>query len=115
MCASQKNLFKSIRELINHYLTKSKEDVHQKKKSIALASVVKKKMKKERKSGFESPKQAFKAPRIGDHVVCLHQKWAYFTSTVVEFDSSDLVYTVDWDDGDPSGRVQSYKVKLIKL
>nr|XP_039270005.1 uncharacterized protein LOC120344759 [Styela clava] len=51
----------------------------------------------------------FKAPMIGDHVVCLHQGWAYYTATVVEFDPTDLVYTVDWDDGDPSGRVQSYQ------
>lgn len=51
----------------------------------------------------------FKAPVYGDHVVCLHQGWAYFMATVVAFDESRMQYTVDWDDGDPSGRVQSYQ------
>lgn len=58
----------------------------------------------------DSQRRLFKAPVPGDHVVSLHQNWAYFMATVVEFDPTDLVYTVDWDDGDSSGRVQSYQV-----
>ena len=55
-------------------------------------------------------KHTFRAPVPGDHVVCLHQKWAYFLATVASFNSESLSYTVDWDDGDPTGRVQSYQV-----
>lgn len=47
---------------------------------------------------------------LGDHVICHHQKWAYFYATIVKFDGETLEYTVDWDDKDPSGRTQSYKV-----
>ena len=53
----------------------------------------------------------FGAPVPGDHVVCLHQRWAYFMATVESFNEETLEYTVKWDDGDPSGRVQSYQVK----
>lgn len=55
----------------------------------------------------------FRAPVPGDHVVCLHQRWAYFMATVVSFDEQSMTYTVNWDDGDPSGRVQSYKVRTL--
>ena len=57
----------------------------------------------------------YRAPVPGDHVVCLHQGWAYFMATVVSFDETTLKYTVDWDDGDPSGRVQSYQVSRLNI
>ena len=50
----------------------------------------------------------YRAPRVGDHVVSHHQGCAYYMSTIVRFDANTLEYTVDWDDGDPSGRVQPY-------
>lgn len=52
----------------------------------------------------------FQAPTPGDHVVCLHQNWAYYLATVESFDPNTLEYTVNWDDQDPTGRVQSYEV-----
>lgn len=58
---------------------------------------------------LEEEERVFKAPVYGDHVVCLHQGWAYFMATVIAFDESCMSYTVNWDDGDPSGRVQSYQ------
>jgi len=49
-----------------------------------------------------------RAPKVGDHVVCHHFRWVYYMATVVKFDPEQMEYTVDWDDGDPSGRVQPY-------
>ena len=53
----------------------------------------------------------FNAPTPGDHVICLHFKWAYYAATVVDFDPEKFIYTVDWDDGDPTGRETSYEVR----
>ena len=53
--------------------------------------------------------RTYRAPKIGDKVICHHFKWAYFPATVVSFDKTTFEYTVDWDDGDPSGRQESYK------
>lgn len=50
----------------------------------------------------------YRAPKIGDHVVSHHHGCAYYMATVAAFDSNTLEYTVDWDDGDPSGKVQPY-------
>lgn len=49
-----------------------------------------------------------KTPKIGDHVVCHHMRHCYYMATVVEYNASTMEYTVNWDDGDPSARVQSY-------
>ena len=46
--------------------------------------------------------------KVGDKVLSLHQSWAYYTATIESFDVKTLMYTVNWDDGDPSGRVQKY-------
>ena len=46
--------------------------------------------------------------KIGDKVLSLHKSWAYYTATIVSFEVTTLMYTVNWDDGDPSGRVQKY-------
>jgi len=54
-------------------------------------------------------KHIFRAPVKGDHVICLHRDWAYYLATVVAFDEALMSYTVDWDDGDPTGRIQSYQ------
>ena len=54
--------------------------------------------------------RSYKAPVPGDHVVCMHQRSAYFLATIVKFDPATMKYTVEWDDGDPTDRVQSYKV-----
>ena len=53
--------------------------------------------------------RTYRAPTIGDKVLCHHFKWAYFPATVVAFDKKTFEYTVDWDDGDPTGRQESYK------
>lgn len=55
----------------------------------------------------------FSAPKIGDHVICLHQRWAYFYATIASFSGETLEYTVNWDDQDPTGRVQSYKASNL--
>lgn len=59
--------------------------------------------------GHVEEARSYRAPVIGDHVISHHQKWAYYTATIVSFDRETLKYTVDWDDGDPTGKVQSYK------
>ena len=45
-----------------------------------------------------------RAPKIGDHVLCHHFKMAYYMATVVSYNTVTMTYTVDWDDGDPTGR-----------
>lgn len=60
--------------------------------------------------GLKEEARSYRAPIIGDHVISHHQKWAYFPATIVSFDRETMSYTVDWDDGDPTGKVQSYKV-----
>lgn len=63
--------------------------------------------------GLKEETRSYRAPVIGDHVISHHQRWAYFPASIVAFDRQTMSYTVDWDDGDPTGKVQSYKV--IKL
>ena len=46
--------------------------------------------------------------KVGDKVLSLHKSWSYYTATIASFDMKNLTYTVNWDDGDPSGRVQKY-------
>ena len=46
--------------------------------------------------------------KVGDKVLSLHKSWSYYTATIASFDVKTLMYTVNWDDGDPSGRVQKY-------
>lgn len=52
-----------------------------------------------------------KVPAIGDKVVAMWagSKHQYFTATITDFDSVKLKYTIDWDDGDPTGKVVSYQ------
>jgi len=59
--------------------------------------------------GLKEETRSYRAPVIGDHVISHHQKWAYFPASIVSFDRESMSYTVDWDDGDPTGKVQSYK------
>jgi hypothetical protein len=44
------------------------------------------------------------APEVGSRVLAFHRTNAWFSARVVAFDRSLLQYTVDWDDGDPTGR-----------
>ena len=46
--------------------------------------------------------------KIGDKVLSLHKSWSYYTATIVSFEAKTLMYTVNWDDGDPTGRIQKY-------
>jgi len=49
-------------------------------------------------------------PLVGDRVVSMWSstKWQYFTAKVVDFNKHSLKYTIDWDDGDPTGRTVDY-------
>ena len=44
----------------------------------------------------------------GDQVISLYGSWAYFPATVVSFDVDNLMYTINWDDGQQARRVQKY-------
>jgi len=46
--------------------------------------------------------------RVGDHVVSHHFKYAYYMATIASYDSAAMQFTVDWDDGDSTGKVQAY-------
>ena len=56
----------------------------------------------------QKKKVAYRAPTVGDHVVSHHVQCTYYMATIVNFDSQSLEYTVDWDDGDQTGRIQAY-------
>ena len=60
-------------------------------------------------------KVRYRAPKVGDHVISHHQRCSYFMATVKNFDSNSLEYTVDWDDGDPSGRTQPYNQVALDI
>ncbi|XP_065668500.1 uncharacterized protein LOC136088541 isoform X3 [Hydra vulgaris] len=56
-------------------------------------------------NNYYTPKILFsRAPKVGDHVLCHHFNMAYYMATVVDFNPSFLIYTVNWDDNDPTGR-----------
>lgn len=61
--------------------------------------------------GVREESRSYRAPRIGDHVISHHMKWAFYGATIASFDRETMSYTVNWDDGDPTGKVQSYKVE----
>ena len=63
----------------------------------------------------EVNKVRYRAPKVGDHVISHHQRCSYFMATIKSFDSSLLEYTVDWDDGDPSGRTQPYNQVALDI
>ena len=81
-------------------LSTSTEKILESVKTLIEANVVNEEnVKKARKS---------RKPEVGDHVISLHCKYNYYTATIVNYNSSTMEYTVDWDDGDTSGRVQKY-------
>lgn len=48
-------------------------------------------------------------PRIGDHVVAQHgPTGAFYMATVAAFNRDTCTYTVNWDDGDASGRSMGF-------
>ena len=49
-----------------------------------------------------------RAPKVGDHVVSHHKNCAYYMATIANFNPETMEYTVNWDDGDPSGRTQPF-------
>eukprot|EP00116_Pleurobrachia_bachei_P002173 sb/3462435/ len=49
-------------------------------------------------------------PMLGDAVVAHYAAWQFFPAKVAEFNRSTLRYTVNWDDPDPSCRVQPYNL-----
>ena len=64
---------------------------------------------------LEENTRSYRAPVVGDHVISHHNNWAFFGATIVSFDRQTMTYTVNWDDGDPTDRVQSYWVQKIFL
>eukprot|EP00051_Salpingoeca_urceolata_P001710 m.43336 g.43336 ORF g.43336 m.43336 type:complete len:219 (+) comp11633_c0_seq1:375-1031(+) len=57
----------------------------------------------------DEPVEAVTAPSVGDHIVSYHEPTtAFYMSTVVAVDYETYEYTVDWDDGDPTGRKISH-------
>ena len=65
--------------------------------------------------GLEENTRSYRAPVVGDHVISHHNNWAFFGATIASFDRQTMTYTVNWDDGDPTDRVQSYWVQKIFL
>uniref|UniRef100_A0A7M5UQ35 C2H2-type domain-containing protein n=1 Tax=Clytia hemisphaerica TaxID=252671 RepID=A0A7M5UQ35_9CNID len=64
----------------------------------------------------QAPERKSKKPKVGDHIISHHVGHCYYTATVAEYNASTMEYTVTWDDGDTSGRVQKYdQVALDKV
>ena len=49
-----------------------------------------------------------RVPKIGDHVISHWNGGQFFFSTIVSYDRETMCFTVDWDDGDTTGRVVKY-------
>lgn len=54
------------------------------------------------------PTKKSKKPKVGDHIISHHVGHCYYTATVAKYNPSTMEYTVTWDDGDTSSRVQKY-------
>jgi hypothetical protein len=54
-------------------------------------------------------------PMLGDAVVAHYAAWQFFPAKVASFDKSSMKYTVDWDDPDPSCRVQPYHLVAVNI
>ena len=52
-------------------------------------------------------------PMVGDSVICRYAAWQFFPAKVVAFDSNAMNYTVNWDDPDPTNRVQPYNMVAV--
>lgn len=64
------------------------------------------------KENEESSLRAF-VPMIGDPVIAFYAAWQFFPAKVVSFDRVTMRYTVDWDDPDPTCRVQPYNLVAV--
>ncbi|EGD79508.1 hypothetical protein PTSG_10079 [Salpingoeca rosetta] len=60
-----------------------------------------------------SPQPTSSQPRKGDRVISHWKKWQFYPARIAEFNRADLTFTVDFDDGDQTSRVQ--KVELVAL
>ena len=54
-------------------------------------------------------------PMVGDSVIAHYAAWQFFPAKVASFDKGSLKYTVDWEDPDPSCRVQPYNLVAINV
>nr|XP_054754724.1 uncharacterized protein LOC129260780 [Lytechinus pictus] len=54
-------------------------------------------------------------PMVGDAVIAHYSAWQFYPAVVAQFDKSSLKYTVDWDDPDPSCRVQPYDLVAMNI
>ena len=52
-------------------------------------------------------------PKVGDSVICRYAAWQFFPAKIVRFDSESMNYTVDWDDPDPTNRVQPFNMVAV--
>jgi len=52
-------------------------------------------------------------PMIGDSVIAHYCRWQFFPAKVVSFNKNTLEYTIDWDDPDPTCRVQPYTLIAV--
>ena len=48
-----------------------------------------------------------KLPKIGDRILSMWSEsmWQYFHATIRKFDTINLKYEIDWDDGDTTGMI----------
>jgi hypothetical protein len=57
----------------------------------------------------EAPAPRRRAPQPGNKVLAYHTpSHAYFNSTIISFDRASRTYTVEWDDGDQTGKQVSW-------
>eukprot|EP00049_Salpingoeca_infusionum_P024611 m.16378 g.16378 ORF g.16378 m.16378 type:complete len:801 (-) comp7072_c0_seq1:398-2800(-) len=58
--------------------------------------------------GFTDEPPAYEStgPKVGDKVISHWVKWQFYPATIHSFDPDSLTFTVDFDDGDTTGREQ---------
>ena len=61
-------------------------------------------------NSFTESKSLLRAsiPMVGDSVIAQYAAWQFFPAKVASFNKAVMMYTVDWEDPDPSCRVQPY-------
>eukprot|EP00040_Diaphanoeca_grandis_P012497 m.63352 g.63352 ORF g.63352 m.63352 type:complete len:777 (-) comp23271_c0_seq1:260-2590(-) len=74
-------------------------------------TIARKKAKRRNDSNVSSSPVAGEAwiPQIGDAILAFHQTHAFYEAVIASsLDRNTLTYTVDWNDGDPTGKTVHY-------
>ena len=70
---------------------------------------------RKKKTGTKENSLRASIPMEGDSVIAHYCVWQFFPAKVASFDKITMKYTVNWDDPDPTCRVQRYQLVAINV